>query len=117
MNSETFIQIDHVTFGYDANRPILNDVSMQFARGKVTAILGGSGCGKTTLLRLIGGVYRPQQGRVVFDGEEVDTRNRVLLQLARRPPHRVDVLPDHLRDHRPARGILVDRAQDIFLRP
>jgi len=84
LNSETFIQIDHVTFGYDANRPILNDVSMQFARGKVTAILGGSGCGKTTLLRLIGGVYRPQKGRVVFDGEEVDTRNREKLYSLRR---------------------------------
>jgi ABC-type bacteriocin/lantibiotic exporter with double-glycine peptidase domain len=68
------IQIDHVTFGYDASRTILNDVSLQFGRGKVTAILGGSGCGKTTLLRLIGGVYKPK-GRVRFDGEEIDTRN------------------------------------------
>jgi phospholipid/cholesterol/gamma-HCH transport system ATP-binding protein len=84
LNSETFIQIDHVTFGYDPSRPILNDVSMQFARGKVTAILGGSGCGKTTLLRLIGGAYRPQKGRVVFDGEEVDTRNRDKLYSIRR---------------------------------
>ena len=48
LNSEPLIQIDHVTFGYDASRVILNDVTMQFARGKVTAILGGSGCGKTT---------------------------------------------------------------------
>ena len=84
MNSETFIQIDHVKFGYDASRPILNDVSMQFGRGKVTAILGGSGCGKTTLLRLIGGVCRPQQGRVVFDGEAIDTRNRQQLYGIRR---------------------------------
>ena len=38
----------HVTFGYDASRTILNDVSLSFERGKVTAILGGSGCGKTT---------------------------------------------------------------------
>ncbi len=84
MNSEPLIQIDHVTFGYDASRPILNDVSLQFARGKVTAILGGSGCGKTTLLRLIGGMYRPQGGRVVFDGIEVDPRNREQLYAIRR---------------------------------
>jgi phospholipid/cholesterol/gamma-HCH transport system ATP-binding protein len=84
LNTEPLIQIDHVTFGYDASRIILNDVTMQFARGKVTAILGGSGCGKTTLLRLIGGVYRPQQGRVVFDGEEVDTRDREKLYGIRR---------------------------------
>ncbi|HUP07488.1 MAG TPA: ATP-binding cassette domain-containing protein, partial [Caldimonas sp.] len=52
--ADPFIQVDHVTFGYDASRTILNDVSLTFERGKVTAILGGSGCGKTTLLRLIG---------------------------------------------------------------
>ena len=50
-------------------RTILNDVSLRFARGKVTAILGGSGCGKTTLLRLIGGVHPATQGQVIFDGE------------------------------------------------
>ena len=58
MKSDTLIEIDHVTFGYDASRTILNDVTLRFARGKVTAILGGSGCGKTTLLRLIGGMLR-----------------------------------------------------------
>ena len=84
MNSDNFIQIDHVTFGYDASRPILNDVSLQFARGKVTAILGGSGCGKTTLLRLIGGVFTPQKGRVVFDGQEIDVRHREQLYAVRR---------------------------------
>src|ERR1700743_1853071 len=57
---------------------------MQFRRGKVTAILVGSGCGKTTLLRLIGGVYRPQRARVMCDGQEVDTRNREQLYSIRR---------------------------------
>ena len=51
------------SFGYDTSRTILNDVSLAFARGKVTAIMGGSGCGKTTLLRLIGGVLSGQQRR------------------------------------------------------
>ena len=55
IRAEPIIEIDHVTFGYDASRSILNDVSLTFERGKVTAILGGSGCGKTTLLRLIAG--------------------------------------------------------------
>ena len=84
MSDDTFIEIDHVTFGYDASRTILNDVSLRFPRGKVTAILGGSGCGKTTLLRLIGGVYAPTSGRVVFDGEVVDTRNKPQLYRMRR---------------------------------
>ncbi len=70
------IEIDHVVFGYDASRTILNDVSLNFQRGKVTAILGGSGCGKTTLLRLIGGVYAVNSGAVRFDGKVVDPRDR-----------------------------------------
>jgi phospholipid/cholesterol/gamma-HCH transport system ATP-binding protein len=74
--NDTLIEIDHVSFGYDPRRLILNDVSLKFPRGKVTAILGGSGCGKTTLLRLIGGVYGASKGRVVFDGELVDHRNK-----------------------------------------
>ncbi len=85
MTTDTFIAIDHVSFGYDANRLILNDVSLKFPRGKVTAILGGSGCGKTTLLRLIGGVYPASKGRVVFDGEVINTRDKdQLFRLRRR---------------------------------
>ena len=79
-----FIEIDHVTFGYDSTRTILNDVSLKFPRGKVTAILGGSGCGKTTLMRLVGGVHRPDKGRVIFDGEVVNTRDREQLYRLRR---------------------------------
>ena len=82
--SDTFIEIDHVTFGYDASRTILDDISLKFQRGKVTAILGGSGCGKTTLMRLIGGVHAADKGRVVFDGEVVDTRDQDQLYRLRR---------------------------------
>ena len=57
MSSDALIEIDHVSFGYDSSRLILNDLSLRFPRGKVTAVLGNSGCGKTTLLRLIGGVH------------------------------------------------------------
>jgi len=78
------IEIDHVTFGYDTSRTILNDVSLQFPRGKVTAILGGSGCGKTTLLRLIGGMVAPNQGRVLFDGQVLDARDKDQLFALRR---------------------------------
>ena len=65
----TLIEIDHVTFGYDTGRTILHDLSLRFQRGKVTSILGGSGCGK---------------GRVVFDGEVVDIRDRDKLFRMRR---------------------------------
>ena len=81
---DTLIEIDHVTFGYDASRLILDDISLAFQRGKITAILGSSGCGKTTLLRLIAGVHGANSGRVVFDGEEIDVRNRAQLFRLRR---------------------------------
>jgi phospholipid/cholesterol/gamma-HCH transport system ATP-binding protein len=84
LNSDTLIEIDHVTFGYDASRTILHDVSMKFQRGKVTAILGGSGCGKTTLLRLIAGVHPATKGRVIFDGETVNTNDKEQLYRLRR---------------------------------
>ena len=84
MTSDTFIEIDHVKFGYDASRTILDDVSLKFQRGKVTSILGGSGCGKTTLLRLIGGVHSANRGRVVFDGEVINTRDKDQLYRLRR---------------------------------
>jgi len=82
--SDTFIEIDHVSFGYDSTRVILNDVSLKFPRGKVTALLGGSGCGKTTLMRLIGGVHAADKGRVIFDGEVINTRDRTQLYRLRR---------------------------------
>jgi len=84
LNAEPIIEIDHVTFGYDASRTILDDISLRFARGKVTSILGGSGCGKTTLLRLIGGMVAANRGRVGFDGELVNARDRSKLLLQRR---------------------------------
>jgi phospholipid/cholesterol/gamma-HCH transport system ATP-binding protein len=84
LDIDTLIEIDRVSFGYDASRTILNDVSLRFARGKVTAILGGSGCGKTTLLRLIAGVHAATQGQVIFDGERVDAGNREQLYRLRR---------------------------------
>jgi phospholipid/cholesterol/gamma-HCH transport system ATP-binding protein len=81
---DNLVEIEHVTFGYDAARTILDDVSLNFARGKVTAILGGSGSGKTTLLRLIGGVYPVGKGAVRFDGETVDTHDSQQLYRLRR---------------------------------
>ncbi|MGH6624446.1 MAG: ABC transporter ATP-binding protein, partial [Burkholderiaceae bacterium] len=65
-------------------RVILSDVTLSFPRGKVVAIMGGSGCGKTTLLRLISGVLTPSSGKITFDGQPVDPRNRDALYSLRR---------------------------------
>ena len=78
-----FLSIEHLTFGYGERR-ILNDVSMQFERGQVVAIMGGSGMGKTTLLKLIGGLLTPQKGCVKFDGEEIHAADQKTLYRLRR---------------------------------
>lgn len=84
MHSDALVQLDDVTFGYD-QRVILSDLTMSFPRGKVIAIMGGSGCGKTTLLRLIGGTLMAQAGTIRFDGERINARDRdQLFRLRRR---------------------------------
>ena len=83
-DADPLIEIDRVSFGYDASRTILDDVSLRFARGKVTAILGGSGSGKTTLLRLIAGVHPATRGEIRFDGERVNAADRAQLYRLRR---------------------------------
>lgn len=66
MPADNLVEIKDLDFAYD-DRPILNGISMQIPRGKVVAIMGGSGCGKTTLLRLIGGQLKPSRGDVLVD--------------------------------------------------
>ena len=64
------IELVDVSFAYD-RRPVLRGITMTVPRGKVVAIMGGSGCGKTTILRLIGGQLRPQSGKVLVGGQSV----------------------------------------------
>lgn len=69
-NDDTLVRIRDLHFSR-GSRPIFDGVDMDIRRGKVTAIMGPSGTGKTTLLRLIGGQLRPHAGTVHVDGEEV----------------------------------------------
>ncbi len=77
------VKIDGVTFSY-GKRTILHDVSMSFGAGKVVAIMGGSGMGKTTLLKLIGGMLTAQKGRVVVAGQTIDSADDKSLYRIRR---------------------------------
>jgi phospholipid/cholesterol/gamma-HCH transport system ATP-binding protein len=77
------IELVDVTFGYD-RRPVLRGITMTVPRGKVVAIMGGSGCGKTTILRLIGGQLRPQSGKVLVAGQSVPDLDADALYALRR---------------------------------
>jgi len=77
------VDIHDVHFGY-GDRPILSGLEMAFPRGKVIAVMGGSGSGKTTILRLIGGQLRPSQGEVKVDGQVVHALDNAGLYRFRR---------------------------------
>jgi len=66
------------------NRVIFDDISLTVPRGKITAIMGPSGIGKTTLLRLIGGQIPPDSGEILFDGENVPEMSRSRLYTVRK---------------------------------
>lgn len=79
------VELADVDFAYaEGDKPILSGLSMRFPRGKVVAVMGGSGCGKTTVMRLIGGMVRPQSGRVTFNGADIDAMDRDALYAVRR---------------------------------
>jgi len=81
--SPPLVELRNVTFGY-GDRTILRDVSLTIPRGKVTALMGASGGGKTTVLRLIGGQARAQAGQVLLDGQDVGAMSQAQLYAARR---------------------------------
>jgi phospholipid/cholesterol/gamma-HCH transport system ATP-binding protein len=82
-DSTALVECRNLKFGY-GQRPILDDLSFTVQRGKVTALMGASGGGKTTVLRLIGGQVRPQQGELLFDGQEIAALDQPALYAARR---------------------------------
>lgn len=77
------VEIRNLHFAY-GTRSILSGLHMDFPRGKVVAVMGGSGSGKTTILRLIGGQLRAQQGDIRVDGQQVDARDSKSLYAMRR---------------------------------
>ena len=74
--SDTELRLEDVTFSYDGKRDVLRGVSMRFARTGMTAIVGESGCGKSTVVGLLSGAFRPQKGRVTVGGKPLETLSR-----------------------------------------
>jgi ATP-binding cassette subfamily B protein len=75
------VRYEHVTFGYEPERPVLRDVSLKVSPGDVLAIVGPSGAGKTTLMNMLVRFYDPWSGRVTLDGRDLrDYRHRSLRQ-------------------------------------
>ncbi len=83
MPAQALVEIRDLNFAYD-RRPILKGINMEFHRGKLVAIMGLSGCGKTTILRHIGGVLKPSKGYVKVDGQIIHELDRAELYHMRR---------------------------------
>ena len=76
------IRFDRVSFSYGP-KSVLKDLSFSIGPGERVAILGGSGDGKTTILKIILGLIKPDSGRVLIDGEDITTRDEDDLREAR----------------------------------
>ena len=83
MTNDILVDIQDLHFSY-GDRPLLQGINMRIPRGKVVAIMGGSGCGKTTLLRCIGGQLRPTAGSVRLGDDVVSKMSESELYRLRR---------------------------------
>ena len=71
------VEVNHVTFGYNKlDKPLLEDFSIRVEPGKSVAIVGSSGCGKSTVAKLITGLYPVWSGEILFDGKSREQINR-----------------------------------------
>lgn len=71
MMTDPIIRVENLTVGY-TTKPVIEDLSVDFARGKVTTIVGTSGCGKSTLLKAIIGLLHPWEGKTTVDGNDLN---------------------------------------------
>jgi phospholipid/cholesterol/gamma-HCH transport system ATP-binding protein len=81
--SEAHVVLNNVHMAY-GTRLVFESLSCEFPRGRISVILGGSGVGKSTILRLIGGLSHPQAGQVVVDGQDITRLTELGLFKARR---------------------------------
>ena len=70
-SSEGEVLFEHVTFGYTSDKKIFDDFSLSVDPGQKVAIIGPTGCGKTTLMNLLMRFYEPDSGRILVDGKDI----------------------------------------------
>lgn len=82
--NQNLIEVKNLTFKR-GSRVIYDNLNLQVQKGKITAIMGPSGIGKTTLLKLIGGQLMPERGEILFDGQDIcSLSNRELYEVRKR---------------------------------
>ena len=82
--SPSLVELKELTVGYTEQRPVLRSLSLKIPRGKVSALIGPMGGGKTTTLRMIGGQFRAWSGQALFDGQDLTPMSQEQLYAVRR---------------------------------
>jgi len=70
------IKLKGVTFGYKKSKPVLKNISLSFKEGMVTSVLGRNGCGKSTMLKSVNGIIKPESGEVFVDSRPLKDYDR-----------------------------------------
>lgn len=65
------LSFSNLSYSYDKKKNVLNSISAELELGKIYVVLGTSGCGKTTLLSLLGGLDTPARGKILYEGEDI----------------------------------------------
>ncbi len=73
---EGHVQIQNLAFSYDPNEPLIENLNVEAKPGQTIAIVGPTGCGKTTLINLLMRFYEPQQGQILIDGINIQNMSR-----------------------------------------
>ena len=73
------LSLEHISVCFD-QKTILNDISLTIEKGEVVAIIGPSGAGKSTLIKTMNGLVKPSEGKVIFDGMEMNPKNASLIR-------------------------------------
>ena len=73
---EGHVQIQNLAFSYDPNKPLIENLNVEAKPGQTIAIVGPTGCGKTTLINLLMRFYEPQQGQILIDGINIQNMSR-----------------------------------------
>ena len=65
------LSLEHIRWSLPGAGDILNDISLRFAPGRMTVVTGPNGGGKTSLAKVIAGIYKPTSGRILLDGQDI----------------------------------------------
>ena len=96
MNREIGLRAENLVYGYNAKDPVIKGISLGISTGKITALIGANGCGKSTLFQLFTGRFKPKSGDVFFQGKNI--RNIKQKEFAKKAAvvHQYNVAPDDI---------------------